>query len=153
MTTTEQAGSWAEVPTGIRTSQRYWKPPMDGSTSIRATNTVLGEHITYHRRVAWSKDGGGSFSPSLSDAGLPEPRCQANVCRYTLAGDGPPEQGKNRVLFTNPGTPQQHERNYLRVRLSYDEMPNLACIEGHLRGTFIVLRSLHRAGWQHLLSL
>lgn len=79
------------------------------------------ENVTYHRRAAWSKDGGASFSPSISDAGLPEPRCQANVCRYTLAEDGPPGRGKNRVLFTNPGAPQQRERNYLTISLSYDE--------------------------------
>ena len=94
----------------------------DGWLYINSRNQYSSrENITYHRRVAWSKDGGESFTPSLSDAELPEPRCQANVCRYTLAEDAPPGGGKNRVLFTNPGNPQQHERNYLTVRLSYDE--------------------------------
>ena len=94
----------------------------DGWLYINSRNQYSSrEHVTYYRRVAWSKNGGSSFSPSISDAGLPEPRCQANVCRYTLAEDGPPGQGKNRVLFSNPGPPQQHERNHLTIRLSYDE--------------------------------
>ena len=76
----------------------------DGWLYINSRNQYSSiEGVTYHRRAAWSNDGGENFSPSISDAGLPEPRCQANVCRYTLAEDGPAGRGKNRALFTNPG--------------------------------------------------
>ena len=94
----------------------------DGWLYINSRNQYRSnQHIPYHRLAAWSKDGGESFSPSLCDAGLPEPRCQANVCRYTFAEDGSPGRGKNRVLFTNPGGEPQSERNHLTIRLSYDE--------------------------------
>ena len=94
----------------------------DGWLYINSRNQYRSnQHMPYHRLAAWSRDGGESFSPSLSDAGLPEPRCQANVCRYTFAEDGPPGRGKNRVLFTNPANPKKHDRSYLTIRLSYDE--------------------------------
>jgi sialidase-1 len=75
----------------------------------------------YFRRVAWSRDGGESFSPLVHDAGLPEPICQGAVCRYTLAANGPEGRGENCVLFSNPGNGREGGRSRLTVRLSYDE--------------------------------
>jgi sialidase-1 len=75
------------------------------------------------RAVAWSRDGGESFAPLVRDAALPEPICQASVCRYTDAAS----DDRNRVLFSNPafrGTQagdDQRARRTLTVRLSYDE--------------------------------
>jgi len=68
-----------------------------------------------YRRVAWSRDGGATFSPLIHDAGLPEPICEGSVRRYTCANEG----GRSRVLFSNPGV--LGERASLTVRLSYDE--------------------------------
>jgi sialidase-1 len=67
------------------------------------------------RVVSWSGDGGLSFGPGVHDAALPEPICQASVCRYSWPSDG--EQG--RVLFANPADRMARDR--LTVRLSYDE--------------------------------
>ena len=90
----------------------------DGWLYINCRNQYLRKKgISYFRRVAWSNDGGESFSPSVRDAGLPEPICEGSVCRYTLEEDA----GKNRVLFSNPGNEKEGERHHLTVRLSYDE--------------------------------
>ncbi len=67
-----------------------------------------------YRAVAWSRDGGTSFTPIIHDAALLEPICQAGVCRFTTAD----KEGRNRVLFANPAS---RTRDHLTVRLSYDE--------------------------------
>jgi sialidase-1 len=77
--------------------------------------------LSHFRQVAWSNDGGESFSPVVHDAGLPEPICEGSVCRYTLEKNDPQGRGKNRVLFSNPGNEKEGERHHLTVRLSYDE--------------------------------
>ena len=66
------------------------------------------------RAIAWSGDGGESFSPVVHDAALPEPICQASVCRFT----DETQHGRNRVLFSNPAS---RTRDHMTVRLSYDE--------------------------------
>ena len=68
-----------------------------------------------YRRVSWSSDGGVSFSPAVHDAALPEPICQASLCRYSSQATG----NRNRVLFANPAS--RAGRRHLTVRLSYDE--------------------------------
>ena len=68
-----------------------------------------------YRCIAWSDDQGDSFSPVVHDAALPEPVCQASVCRFTTAELG----DKNRVLFSNPAN--RSGRSHLSVRMSYDE--------------------------------
>ncbi|NOZ56338.1 MAG: exo-alpha-sialidase [Calditrichaeota bacterium] len=79
-----------------------------------------------HRRaVAWSRNGGKSWSPVHHDNVLVEPVCQASVCRYrpvtASAGDT--------LLFSNPASTR---RENLTVRLSPDG--------GH---TWPVARTLH----------
>src|SRR5262249_11833235 len=64
------------------------------------------------RVVALSKDGGHSWGGLGFDRGLPEPTCQASLCR--LEG----EQGKPLPL-TNPASARTRHR--LTVRLSADE--------------------------------
>ncbi|MBN1341621.1 MAG: exo-alpha-sialidase [Phycisphaerae bacterium] len=66
------------------------------------------------RAVAWSTDGGRTFSEPKLDDTLIEPVCQAAVCRLTDAK----RQDKNRVLFSNPA---DKKRVRMTVRLSYDE--------------------------------
>lgn len=73
------------------------------------------------RRVAWSHNGGESFSPLVHDGALPEPVCQAGLCRYSLASGSPNGKGVNRVLFSNPGNGKEGERHHLTIRMSYDE--------------------------------
>ena len=66
------------------------------------------------RAVAWSRDGGDSWSPVQLDETLVEPVCQASAVRYTQAQ----EHDKNRVLFSNPASTS---RLNMVVRVSYDE--------------------------------
>ena len=82
---------------------------------------AFGPGFSYHRRIGWSHDNGEWFSSLVRDGGLPEPICQASVCRYTLESDSPKGRGRNRVLFSNPGNEKVGERHHLTVRLSYDE--------------------------------
>ena len=106
----------------MRTNEAMVLETADGWLYINSRNQCLSEeHNINFRRVSWSNDGGESVSPSVRDASLPEPICQASVCRYALEEDGPQGRGKNRVLFSNPGNKEQHQRHHLTVRLSYDE--------------------------------
>ena len=68
-----------------------------------------------YRCIAWSNDLGESFSPIVHDAALPEPICEASVCRLTTAQT----HDKNRVLFSNPSN--RDGRTGLTVRMSHDE--------------------------------
>ena len=73
---------------------------------------------SFHRQIFWSGDRGVNFSPRVADAALPEPICQASVCRYSLTSDG---GGRNRILFSNPANAERGQRHHLTVRLNYDE--------------------------------
>jgi sialidase-1 len=66
------------------------------------------------RAIAYSHDGGLTWSPVQLDPALIEPICQATFIRYALARTG----GKNRLLFANPA---DTARDRMTVRLSYDE--------------------------------
>jgi len=66
------------------------------------------------RYVAVSADRGMTWSPAKEDAALIEPVCQASCLRLTWPGD----EGKSRVLFSNPA---DTERKRMTVRVSYDE--------------------------------
>lgn len=67
------------------------------------------------RALAWSEDGGVSWSELAFDETLIEPVCQGSFLRYTLAADN----GRNRLLFSNPASTT--DRVNMTVRLSYDE--------------------------------
>ena len=72
------------------------------------------------RGVAWSTDGGQSWSPVFWDPQLPECPCQASILRYSLAKDG----GKDCLLFSNPnniGESYGMDRTKMTVRLSNDD--------------------------------
>lgn len=68
----------------------------------------------FKRAVATSDDGGDSWSEITFDETLITPTCQASIIRYSW-----PEDGRSRVLFSNPA--HKHDRVDLTVRLSYDE--------------------------------
>ena len=68
------------------------------------------------RAVAWSGDGGHSWSDVGYDPGQPEPSCQGSLVRLSRA-DG--AGGGNRVLLAHPSDPR--ERRCLTLRLSLDE--------------------------------
>ena len=91
---------------------------VDGHLYLNCRNMV-GKGIGNYRAVAWSLDGGGTFSPIVHDAGLPEPVCQGCVLRFTAR----PTHDRNRVLFANPGGIRggKNGRHHLTIRLSYDE--------------------------------
>jgi sialidase-1 len=67
------------------------------------------------RALAWSDDGGATWSDLAFDETLIEPVCQGSFLRYTLAADG----GKDRLLFSNPANTDG--RVNMTVRVSYDE--------------------------------
>lgn len=72
------------------------------------------EGAPFARVFAWSEDGGESFPRWNLDAGLPEPICQASLCRVTDAA----QNGRSRAVFVNPAS---RSRENLTVRLSYDD--------------------------------
>jgi len=62
-----------------------------------------------HRRaVAWSRDGGETFSPLTYDDALIEPTCQASLARYD----------ETTVLFSNPAS---EKRERMTIKISRDE--------------------------------
>lgn len=73
------------------------------------------------RGVAWSGDGGLSWSPVVWDRQLPECPCQASIARYSQARG----EGQNRLLFANPDNIGESygaiERTRMTVRLSCDD--------------------------------
>ncbi len=94
----------------------------DGMNECAAVETVDGAvylnmrcYRGKHRRaVAWSRDGGETFSEPMLDDALVEPVCQASVVRFTDVK----RHDKNRVLFSNPAATS---RVQMTVRMSYDE--------------------------------
>ena len=71
-------------------------------------------HGKNRRAVAWSKDGGATWSKVKLDETLIEPVCQGSVIRFTDVK----RHDKNRVLFSNPASKR---RVRMTVRVSYDE--------------------------------
>jgi len=67
------------------------------------------------RAIAWSKDGGETWSDIQFDSALIEPICQGSIIRYTDEN----RHDINRLLFSNPGS--RKSRVNMTVRLSYDE--------------------------------
>ena len=69
---------------------------------------------TGRRAVSFSADGGMTWSPCRDDPTLVEPVCQAS-----LISDENPDDGKLRLLFSNPASTSG--RHHLTVRMSTDE--------------------------------
>jgi sialidase-1 len=66
------------------------------------------------RAGATSKDGGKTWSALFDVPELPDVGCQASILRYTWAD----QQGKSRVLYSKPATPERYAGT---IRMSYDE--------------------------------
>ncbi len=69
----------------------------------------------HRRQVAFSSDGGGTWSGQRHDAALIEPICQASLRRLRWKHDGAPGV----LLFTNPATSDARER--MTLRASFDD--------------------------------
>lgn len=68
-----------------------------------------------NRQIAYSSDGGASWTEQDFDPTLIEPICQASIRRYRW----PNGDRKGILLFSNPASPS--DRVNMTVRLSYDE--------------------------------
>ncbi len=84
----------------------------DGTLMMNARQTSGGGR----RAIAFSHDGGATWSEAKDEPQLPEPACQASFIRYTRLADG---DDKNRLLLCNPADAKKRVR--MTVRLSYDE--------------------------------
>ena len=80
----------------------------DGTVMLNARSQGKGN--TKHRKVAFSEDGGVTWSKLQDDPNLIEPTCQASILRYSW-----PEDGKSRILFCNPATTKSRSNGLLRV--------------------------------------
>ncbi|MBC8229320.1 exo-alpha-sialidase [bacterium] len=84
---------------------------MDGTLMLNIRNHF---RETYRRTIAFSKDGGLTWSDVKLDPILTDPHCQASLIGYT---DKQTDK-KNWLLFSNPASTT---RRRMTVRLSYDE--------------------------------
>lgn len=82
----------------------------DGSVMLNARNQGGNKH----RKIAISRDGGETWSPTETDAALIEPVCQASLLRHP-GGAGAADV----FLFSNPAS--QMSRTNGTIRLSRDE--------------------------------
>lgn len=84
------------------------------------SQSLTNEERTGYRAVAFSSDGGETWSRPKPDAHLGDPQVQASLIRYSWpGGDGP-----GRLLFSNPSppvSPQRGRRVRMTVRLSDDD--------------------------------
>ena len=84
----------------------------DGRIMLNAR--TQGSDGTKHRKIAWSDDGGQTWSPLQTDNNLIDPVCQASILRYSW-----PENGESQILFCNPASQTKRENGVLK--LSKDE--------------------------------
>lgn len=78
---------------------------------------MLNSRATPYRKVAYSVDGGATWSPLVADSALPDQGNNGSIIR--AFPDAPPDDPRAAMLlFSN--TPNQHVRRNLTVRLSCD---------------------------------
>ena len=70
------------------------------------------DHSIRSRQIAFSDDGGASWTNQHHDAALIEPTCQASVRRHRA-------NGEDAILFSNPAS--KTERTKMTVRASFDD--------------------------------
>ena len=83
-------------------------------TDGRLLLNMRSYHGLNRRAIAYSDDGGESWSAVRLDDELIEPVCQASLIRFSAAD----RDDRNRLLFSNPASTR---RERMTVRLSYDE--------------------------------
>ena len=74
---------------------------------------------TGYRAIAFSSDGGETWTPPRPDAHLGDPQVQASLIRYSWPGEG----GPGRLLFSNPAPAVSRERGR-RVRMTVRSSPD-----------------------------
>ena len=77
------------------------------------SQSFTNEERTGYRAIAFSSDGGETWTPPRPDAHLGDPQVQASLIRYSWPG----EDGPGRLLFSNPAPPVSRERGQ-RVRMT-----------------------------------
>ena len=90
----------------------------DGWLHLNCRNARRDQDGNAFRAVAWSRDGGMTFSPVVRDTALPEPVCQASVLHYPARS----ADGAAVMVFSNPAATDgtARGRNHLTLRLSFD---------------------------------
>jgi sialidase-1 len=83
----------------------------DGRLMLNMRNSDEKEKT---RKGSISTDGGMTWGNVYSDKLLIEPICEGNLFRYSF-----PEEGRSRLLFSNPA--DENRRRNMTLRLSYDE--------------------------------
>ncbi len=89
----------------------------DGRLMLNMRNHLRTET---HRKIAFSDDGGATWSGLRSDPVLIEPVCQAAIRRYRWPAGGSPGV----ILFSNPACVHHQEgggRRNILLRASFDE--------------------------------
>ena len=84
------------------------------------SQSFTNEERTGYRAIAFSADGGETWTPPQPDAHLGDPQVQASLIRYSWPG----EDGPGRLLFSNPAPPVSRERGQrirMTVRASLDD--------------------------------
>ena len=95
-------------------------PHMDEAQVVELAGGDLRMNMRSYRKqgcraIAYSSDGGLTWTEPADEPQLPCPVCQASILRYTRTADS----DKNRLLFCNPA--DASKRINLTVRISYDE--------------------------------
>ena len=83
---------------------------VDGRLMLNMRNYDRSKHA---RQVAFSNDGGVTWTDQHHDAALIEPVCQASIRRYRW----PQEDKPGMILFSNPASEKGRERMTLRASL------------------------------------
>ncbi|NMC07171.1 MAG: exo-alpha-sialidase [Candidatus Lokiarchaeota archaeon] len=84
----------------------------NGTVLLNARNQGGGNK---HRKVAWSADGGETWSPLETDATLVDPVCQGSIIRHSDPVDGQASV----LLFANPASHSRRENG--TIRASFNE--------------------------------
>ena len=77
------------------------------------SQSFTNEERTGYRAIAFSSDGGETWTVPEPDAHLGDPQVQASLIRHSWPGDGT----RGRLLFSNPAPPVSRERGK-RVRMT-----------------------------------
>ena len=93
----------------------------DGRLMMSSRNqSFTNEERTGYRAIAFSADGGETWTPPQPDAHLGDPQVQASLIRYSW----PDKDDPGRLLFSNPAPPVSRERGQrirMTVRSSLDD--------------------------------